>query len=229
MIEDKVKALARTEMFRELDERTLAVLAGRAVERRLSRDETLFIAGEEARGLYVIVSGALRAFRTSADGREQVIHVERAPATIAEVPVFDEGLYPATVAAEEDTTVLFIAKRDMRRLCLEHPQIAFAALKLLAGRLRRCAELVEALSLSEVGQRLARLLLAEAERAGVRHADGIHLELGLTNSQVAARIGSVREVVSRAFARLQQDGLIKVENRRLIILNVEKLAAYAGK
>jgi CRP/FNR family transcriptional regulator len=100
------------------------------------------------------------------DGREQVIHVERAGATIAELPVFDEGAYPSTAAAEEDTTVLFIDKHDVRQLCLEHPKITLAALKVLAGRLRRCAELVEALSLREVGQRLARFLLAEARRSG---------------------------------------------------------------
>ena len=119
------------------------------------------MAGEEARGLYVIAEGAVRAFRESIDGREQVIHVERAGATIAEVPMFDDGAYPSTVAAEEDSVILFIDKRDVRNLCLSHPNIALAALKLLAARLRRCAELVEALSLHEVDQRLARLLLDE--------------------------------------------------------------------
>lgn len=226
---EKIEAFTRTELFRELDEETLGALARRAVERKLGRGEMLFVAGEEARGLYVVVTGALRAFRTGADGREQTIHVERAPATIAEVPVFDDKLYPSSVAAEEDATLLFLDKRDVRRLCLEHPQIALAALKLLAGRLRRCAELVETLSLQEVGQRLAKLLLSEAERAGVRRADGIHLELKLTNSQIAARVGSVREVVSRALARLQADELIVIKHRRIIIRDAEGLAAYAGK
>jgi len=226
---DRVAALARTQFFRELDENTLRALAERATERRLQRDEVLFVAGEEARGLYVIVEGALRAYRESIDGREQVIHVERAIATIAEVPVFDNGINPSTVAAEEDSTVLFIDKRDVRRLCLEHPEISLAALKVLAGRLRRCAELVESLSLREVGQRLARLLLAEAQAKGVRTEKGIQVSLRLTNQQMAARVGSVREVVSRALTRLQQDNLIKLEKRRLVIPDEKALAAYAGK
>src|SRR6185503_776576 len=98
MTTDKIAALRRTALFGELDGATLGALAARAVERRYERDEVLFIAGEEARGLYVIVEGSVRAFRESAEGREQVIHVERAGATFAEVPTFDDGAYPSTVA-----------------------------------------------------------------------------------------------------------------------------------
>lgn len=226
---DKITALKRTKLFEELDENTLRVLADRAFERRFQKDEVLFVAGEEARGLYVIVDGAVRAFRGTLDGREQVIHVERAGATIAEVPVFDDGPYPSTAAAEEDTTVLFIDKRDVQHLCLEHPEITLAALKVLAGRLRRCAELVEALSLREVGQRLARFLLAEARRNGAPTENGISINLSQTNQQIAARIGSVREVVSRAFTRLQHDGLIIVEGRRLLIPDETALETFAGQ
>ena len=195
---------------------------------RLSRGEVLFLAGEEARGLYVIAEGAVRAFRESIEGREQVIHVERAGATIAEVPVFDNGAYPSTVAAEEDSVILFIDKRDVRRLCLERPQIAIAALKVLAGRLRKCAALVEELSLHEVDQRLARLLVAEAAARGVREGRAVTVDLVLTNQQIAARIGSVREVVSRAFARLQQNGLLTLEGRRVTIPDQEALKSYAN-
>ena len=230
MATDKIAALRRTALFGELDEATLAKLAARAVERRYERDEVLFIAGDEARGLYVIVEGSVRAFRESLDGREQVIHVERAGATVAEVPAFDDGAFPSTVAAEEPTAVLFIDKRDARRLCMEHPEIALAALKVMAGRLRRCAELVETLSLREVGQRLARFLLAEARAKGVR-GDGRALRLTLTqtNQQIASRIGSVREVVSRALARLQHDGLVSHEGRTLTIPDESKLASFAGE
>ena len=226
---DKVTALSRTALFKELDEGTLRELAARAVERRVQKDELLFVAGEKARGLYVVVEGAVRAFRESADGREQVIHVEHAGATVAEVPVFDDGAFPSTVSAETDSILLFIDKRDVRQLCLEHPQIALTALKVLAGRLRRCAELVETLSLREVGQRLARVLLAEARAGGERTGEGLAVTLSLTNQQIAARVGSVREVVSRALTRLQQDKLIALDGRRLTIPDEAALAAYAGE
>ena len=224
---DKIAALKRTKLFQELDDDALRSVGERAFERTYQKDEVLFVAGEVARGMYVIVEGAVRAYRVSSDGREQVIHVERAGATIAEVPIFDGGAYPSTAAAEEETLTLFIDKDDVRRLCLQHPEIMLTALKLLAGRLRRCAELVEALSLREVGQRLARFLLAEARRSGTRTEDGISLNLTQTNQQIAAQVGSVREVISRAFTRLQHDGLIVVEGRRLIIQDEAALESFA--
>jgi CRP/FNR family transcriptional regulator len=100
---------------------------------------------------------------------------------------------------------------------------------MMAGRLRRHAELVEALSLREVGQRIARLLLTEAESRGKRLTGGITFNLDMNNGQIAARVGSVREVVSRALARLQQDGLILLENRRVAIPDEELLAEYSGE
>jgi CRP-like cAMP-binding protein len=224
---DKIAALRNTTLFGELNETELQALAQHAAERRLARDEILFLAGDEAQGLFVIVSGALRAFREGVDGREQVIHVERAGATIAELPVFDDKPYPSTVAAEEETIVLFLDKREVKTLCLKYPLIALAALKLLAGRLRKCAELVEALSLREVDQRLARWLLNEARARGVRRGEALEVALVLTNQQIAARIGSVREVVSRALNRLQSNGLIVIEGRTVRISDEAALSVYA--
>jgi CRP/FNR family transcriptional regulator len=229
MIENKIAALRKTVFFGGLEAKELESLAGRAVERHLKRDEILFVSGEEAQGLFVIVTGALRAYREGEDGREQVIHVERAGATIAELPVFDEKPYPSTVAAEEDTIVLFLDKRDVGELCVLHPQIALAALRMLAGRLRKCAELVESLSLHEVDRRLARWLQSEGRNRGRTTPEGLAFDLLLTNQQIAARIGSVREVVSRALARLQQNGLIVVRGRSILINDPDVLEAFTGK
>jgi CRP-like cAMP-binding protein len=229
MATDKIAALRRTALFGGLADEELHALGARAIERRLASGEMLFVAGEQARGLYVIVSGAVRAFRAGADGREQVIHTERAGATLAEVPVFDNGMYPATAVADEDSVVLFIPKEDVRAVCREQPGIALAALELLAGRLRRHAELVEALSLRAVGQRVARLLLKEARERGEGSGGGTSFDIVLTNGQIAARVGTVTEVVSRALSRLHQDGLILLDYRRVTIPDEELLAAYAGE
>src|SRR5215467_4132538 len=226
---DKITALKRTPLFSELDDETLASIARRAVVRHFRKEEVLFIAGEKALGLYVIVGGSVRAYRESSDGREQVIHVERAGATIAEVPVFDDGNYPSTVAAEEETDTLFLNKTDVRQLCLAHPEIPLAAVRVLAGRLRRCAELVETLSLKEVGQRVARFLLSEARQQGKKTSAGTILNLTQTHQQIAARVGTVREVISRSFSRLQHDGLIVVEDRKLTIPDEAALAAFADQ
>lgn len=226
---DKVAALKRTPLFKELDDATLQLLAEHAKPHHYRKDEVLFLAGEEAHGLFVIVNGSVRAFRESIDGREQVIHVERAGATVAEVPVFDDGAYPSTVAADEDTDTLFLSKRDVRQLSLQHPAIPMAAVRVLASRLRRCAELVEALSLKEVGQRVARLLVSEARGHGKQTNEGICLTLTQTNQQIAARVGSVREVISRALSRLQHEGLIILEDRKLTIPDIEALSSFADQ
>ena len=227
MPDDKIAIFKQTELFRGLDDAVLDVLAKHAVVKRLERDEILFLAGETAKGLYVIASGAVRAFRTSPDGREQVIHVEHAVTTIAEVPVFDDGNYPSTAAAEEPTTVYFLDKQLIFKTAVEHPQLALAALKLLASRLRRCAELVETLSLREVGQRLASLLLEEARNSGTKTERGTKIELRLTHNQLAARIGTVREVVTRALVRLQEQGLIVHEGKDILIPDLQIISAYA--
>ena len=226
---ETIQILKQTPMFKDLCDAALSELARKTVPRQLEKDEILFLAGEKASGLFVVATGALRAYRVNANGREQVIHVERAPSTIGEIPVFDDGVYPATAAAEEDSTVLFVSKENVRRLFLKYPQLALAALKLMAGRLRRTAGLIEEISLHEVRQRLARYLLEEARRQNSGDKADVKLKLKLTNQQIAARIGSVREVVSRALNRLQQENFIKIENRSVLVLDVEALSRLIEK
>ncbi|HEX5229387.1 MAG TPA: Crp/Fnr family transcriptional regulator [Bryobacteraceae bacterium] len=222
---DKEAAFKRTVLFGGLRPEALTELARLARERDLAQGEMLFLVGEKAAGLFVIVSGRIRAFRVNAQGREQTLHVESAGATLAEVPVFDDGAYPATAIAEEPATVLFLAKDDVRQFLLRHPELGLTALKLMAQRLRGHAELVDALSLQQVGQRIARYLLD--------HAKGSAVDLAITNEELARQVGSVREVVSRTLARLERDGLIEQtsagKRRSIVIPNISALAHYAGQ
>ncbi len=226
-MEDRVEILRKTQLFGTLDTSVLELLASRIVEKTLEPNGILFIAGDPANGLYVIAAGSVRAFRSGADGREQIIHVERAVTTIAEVAVFDDGNYPSTVAAEEPSRVFLLAKDDIRSISLAHPQLALAAAKLLAARLRNCAELVESLSLRDVSQRIAKVLLQEAARSGVIDGKGSTFVQKLTHNQLAARIGTVREVVSRSLTRLEATGLIAVSGKRVAVPDIEALKKYA--
>jgi CRP/FNR family transcriptional regulator len=219
--------LRKAELFAELDDIVLSSVAGHAVRRELVRDEILFIAGEPAQGLYVLTEGSVRAFRAAPDGREQVIHVETAVTTFAEVPVFDDGTYPSTVAANETSIVYFIDRDRIRSECIKHPELALAAARLLARRLRKCAELVESLSLREVGQRLAEVFLHEAEAVGQKSPKGVVFDLRMTHSQLAARIGTVREVVTRSMMRLQASGLLEIDGKRVTIPDLDDLRDFA--
>jgi CRP/FNR family transcriptional regulator len=146
---------------------------------------------------------------------------------LGDVAVFDDEPYPASAMAEGDTNVLFIEKRDIRDLCAKYPSLALAALRLLAGKVRKHATLVEALSLHDVGPRLALFLLAEMQN-GTFPANGpVTIRLDLSNQEIASRIGSVRDVVSRAISRLKHQGLISIDDRDVTILDLQALRRYA--
>lgn len=224
---ENTAALKHTALFGELNTKELTQLAKQAVKVHFKKGEMLFLSGEEATGLFVIIDGKVRAFQHNAEGREHVMHVDTAGAVMAEVPIFDDGPYPASAMAEEDTNALFIGKRDMCQFCLDHPTFMFKALKLMAARVRRHAQMVEILSFHEVGQRLALLLLAQAQLVGAPASGRASFQLFLSNHQIATRIGSVRDVVSRALTRLQHEGLIVLEGRTIIIPDIRALKLYS--
>jgi CRP-like cAMP-binding protein len=197
------------------------------VERRLRQGQILFNAYEPASGLYVVLSGAVRAFHENIDGREQTIHVEHAGGTLAEVAVFDGGPYPSTAVADEDSEVLFIATEDVRSFMLRHPEAALNGLAHMAKKLRTVAWLAEQLALKDVSQRVAALLLEEARRASPELQYGVSFSLPFSHTQLASRLGSVREVITRALQKLAQHGVIEVRGHRIVVLNIEALSAQA--
>ena len=228
-LERRAKVLAKSALFHNLTEPAITELAAHSVERKLKQGQILFTANEPARGLYVVLSGSVRAFRENIDGREQTIHVEHVGGTLAEVPVFDCGPYPSTAVADEDSEVLFLAAEDVRRFMLDNPQAALTALAHMARKLRNVASLAEQLALKDVGQRLATLLLEEARLASPKLQDGVSFSLPLSHSQLASRLGSVREVVTRALQKLTQQGVIEIHGHRVVVLNAKELSVLAKK
>lgn len=225
-VKERIDALRGTQLFGNAPAEALKPLAECAAEHHLNAGEILFLSGDPAQGLYVAVSGAMRAFRESDEGREQTIHVERGGATFAEVPVFDDGPYPSTVIAEEASVVLFLKKQDVRRFLLQNPEAALSALSLLAGRLRKVTLLLEQLSLQDVAQRLAAMLIEEASRRG-EIRNGASFSLPDSHQKIAARLGSVREVITRILHRFVHEHLIEIRGHRIIILDVPGLHAKA--
>ena len=220
-----VLTLRQTPLFSDLNEKELARLAAGAIPRRFAKDQIIFAEGEPCSGLYVVQSGRVKIFKTSMKGREQILSIEGPGASIAELPVFDGGNYPASAAAEQQATVLFIGRQEFHALCMEHPEAALKVLKVVGSRLRLLVDLVENLSFSTVRLRLASLLLRLAQKEGQRRARGIEFVLPMTNQQLSAQIGTVRELVSRNLSRLQAEGLIEVHDKTVLIPDIEALAA----
>ncbi len=227
-MEDVCDCLRKTETFGALADADLRAVAAIAIERRFRRDDIILHAGDEANGLYLIVSGSVRAMRTAPDGRRQVIHVESEGATIAEVPVLDGGPVPSTLVANEDSRLLYLPKREFFNLCRTHPDVTVAIMTVLARRLRHCADLISELSLRQAPQRLAQWLILRAQSTSDGAPEAARVELSMTNQDIAAEIGTVREVVSRALAHLRREGLIRVEGRIVHVVDVEALADFAN-
>ena len=226
---DKVAVLRRTDLLGSLTDDTLKRIAGFAVVRHLERGQVLFSENEGASGLYVVVSGELRSVRQNADGREQVLSTERTGAILAAVPVFDEGKFFGTIIADTRADVLYIEKRHVHELCNEHTELLWNLARALAHKARQYAELIETLALQNVEQRVARYLLTLAQERGVRLKDGCMFELTWTRGEIASRLGSAREVVSRALTHLDRTGLIHMEGRRHIVVpNMRTLGSFAG-
>lgn len=217
------KTLARAPLFSGLAENEMAFIARRAIARHYSPGELLFQEGDPCQGLYIVESGSVRIFKTSPAGREQVLALEGPGGSIAELPVFDDGKYPASASAAEDSRVVFVSKQDFRALCLEHPQVALKVLKVVGGRLRRLVGIIEELSFTTVRHRVAAMLLNLAKRDGRPSAKGVEFTLPATHQEVAAMIGTVRELVSRNLSRLQAEGIIRMEGRMVVVPDLKRL------
>jgi CRP/FNR family cyclic AMP-dependent transcriptional regulator len=219
------KTLAKVPIFSGLEENELSFLAQRTVLRNYSADQSVFGEGEPCAGLYVVEAGHVRIFKSSANGREQVLSIDGPGSSIAELPVFDGGNYPASATAIDDATLLFVSKQDFQALCLAHPQVALKVLRVVGSRLRKLVGIIEELSFTTVRHRLASFLLRLAQKDGQRCSGGVEITLPASNQELASHIGTVRELVSRNLSRLQAEGILEIDGRRVTISNLKALEA----
>ena len=219
------RTLAKVPIFSELTETELGFLAQRAVPRQYAPGEVVFAEGQPCAGLYVVERGHIRIFKTSPGGREQVLTIDGPGSSVAEVPVFDGGNYPASGAAVDSALLLFVSKQDFQALCLAHPQVTLKVLRIVGARLRRLVEIIEELSFTTVRHRLASFLVRLARQEGKRTPAGIEILLPASHQELAAQIGTVRELVSRNLSRFQAEGLLIVEGRNVIVRDLKALEA----
>jgi len=173
----------------------------------------------------VVESGHVRIFKSSAGGREHVLAIEGPGSSVAELPVFDGGNYPASVSAVDNATLLFVSKQDFQALCLEHPQVALKVLRIVGARLRRLVAIIEELSFTTVRHRLAAFLVRLAKTTGTRSPNGLEITLPANNQELASQIGTVRELISRNLSRFQAQGMIQIDGRNVLITDLKALEA----
>ena len=218
----KTEILSGIPLFSGLGDLEAQALAQRAVEKRYAPDEMLFWEGEPCAGIFLLAEGSVKIFKTSASGREMMLSLEAAPCTVAELPLFDGGPYPASVRAVSPLVAYFINKADFYQVCRQYPEVALKVLAVVGKRLRHLVMVVESITFGSVTQRLARLLLDMSRDAG-----GGPFTLALTHQEMASRLGTVREVVSRNLARFKGESLIQMDGRTVSITDREGLEREA--
>lgn len=197
-----------------LDSATLADTARRAQRCSFRPGQLILVEGEQPPGLFLIQRGRVRLSCTAPDGREQVLAMLGPGAHFDPVPLFDGGANPSSARAMSPVSCLLLPRTDLLALIRRHPDLAQAALSALAGQLRELVVLVEDLSFRTVRARLARHLLAEAGEGAAE----------LTHQELAERAGTVREIAGRALRRLAEEGLVRLERGRVIVLDHAGLA-----
>ncbi len=201
-------------LFAGLTPAEVASVAQRAVEKRFSAGQVLFHEGDPCGGLFLIAQGTVKIYKTSGSGREIMLAIESAPSSVAEVPLFDGGPYPATVSAVEDVLAYLISKQDFRAACVQNPDLPLKVLAVVGHRLRHLVRIVESVTFGSVRQRLAGALLEFGQQAG-----SDVFALPVTHEELALRLGTVREVVSRNLSRFQAEGLLRVQRREIHLLD----------
>lgn len=207
--------------FSGLGDSGLGLVARHIYEKKAGRGEILLAEGEPADVLYFVAEGAVKVFKTSTEGKEQILRIVRPGETFNDVPVTGRG--DSLISAEAMGNVLLYAlkKAELEVVIREHPQVALNVINVLSQRVVELLSLVEDLSFRHVTSRVAKLLL---EYAANPESNGPHL----TQQEMAAMIGTAREMVGRSLKGLETDGAIRMERNRIVITNRKSLQETAG-
>ncbi len=223
-----IDLLKKVPLFSGLKEEDVRRVRAISTPRQVHRRELLFSDGQEARGFYVIFSGKVKLYKISPEGKEQILHIVSAPDSFAEAALFHEGNYPAFAEALTDCQLLYIPKREFIQLIEQNPQLGINMIVSLSQYLRRFATLIEELSLKEVSSRIAKYLLDLSIKASKEGKNPQEVELDLTKSQLASKLGTISETLSRTFGKIKARGIIEVKKNKILILDRKSLEEIAS-
>lgn len=218
-----LKQISQIELFKGLNEEELAELSMILVDQEMKRNQPIFSEGEQATGLYIVVSGSVKIYKLSFDGKEQILHILGAGEPFAEVAVFAGSTYPANAITMEKSRVFFIPRQSFMELIKSYPSLAMSMLATLSLRLRQFAGMIESLSLKEVPGRLAThlLLLSDQNKGEAK------VELAISKTQLAAYLGTIPETLSRILAKLVKGGFIESQGSTITLVDREGLEELA--
>jgi CRP/FNR family transcriptional regulator len=216
-------------LFSGLADEYLTEVADIAVRRPFAKGETLFSEGDKAEGFYLLASGSLKLCKISPDGREKVLHMVHPVETFAEAAFFGDGSYPAEARGVEKGEVVFFPRGAFMGLLERNPRFSMNLIASLSLLLRRFARQIEELSFADAPSRLASYLIDLAARKSTSFQGRTYLELDMRKGELASRLGTVSETLSRTFKKLKDEEVIEVDGNKVTVLNMEKLKMVAGR
>ncbi len=215
--------IAKSELFGGLPPEHLDEIVNIAVEKKFKRGEPIFFEGDPGIGFYMVATGKVKIFKTSFSGKEQILHIFGVGEPFGEVPVFHDQPFPANATALEKTTLIFFPRKRFVEIVYSMPALVMNMLAVLSMRLRRFATQIENLSLKEVPERLAGYLLY----LSVEQGNTNQVTLDISKGQLASLLGTIPETLSRIFAKMSDEGLIKVDGKQISLLDIEGLEEKA--
>jgi CRP/FNR family transcriptional regulator len=221
-VEQVRRLFASVEYFNDLAHEVYTELAAIAEPCHCAAQQVIYIEGDEARFIFVIAEGWVKATRTTREGREKALAFMQPGEMFGNLAALAEDVYPATVTALEAVTLWKLPVEKFASLVLRHPDLALAVIRYMDSRVKYFVGLVEDLSLRNVEARLANTLLRHARVQGGQLL--VPRRPWTTFDEMAVRLGTVRDVLSRGLKTLEAEGLLKVEKHAIVLLNAEGLA-----
>ncbi len=222
------EVLAKASLFSALDEEAAAALRATMLDVYLPRGESLFAEGDPGDRLYLILDGKIKLGATSGDGRETLLAILGPGEMFGELSLFDPGPRTATASALTDAHLAGLGHEDLQPWLTGRPEVAGALLRALARRLRRTNEAMADLVFSDVPGRVAKALLELAGKFGEEQPDGtVHVVHDLTQEELAQLVGASRETVNKALADFQNRGWLRLEQRGVDLVDLDRLTRRA--
>ncbi len=215
--------LKKSGLFFGLNSFQIVRLARIAICQKIKKNTLIFSEGDKAAGFYIVLEGRIKIYKLSAEGKEYILHIAIAGDTIAEATIFSGKDYPAYAEAITSAQVLFFPKIEFLSLSKEYPEVGMRILQAVADRQRRFADIIEDLSLRSVLSRLAKYILILCREKGSNT-----FELDLKKSDLAMKLGTIPETLSRNFKKLKSKKIIFLKEKIVTILNKESLRKIAN-
>src|ERR687893_610225 len=222
-MKERIRLLSMVDIFEPLSPEEIERLNGQLPDRHLEKGEIFYAPEERSERLFLLQRGKIRIFRTTPDGRELTLAIVESGTIFGEMALTGQRLEEAYAQAMEPSEVSTMAREDLERLVVQKPEVGLKIMHLLSERLRRYETRLEDITMKDVHARLASIIVMLVESEGVRSGAGYRIPAHYTHQRLGTMIGANREVVTRAFGVLQDEGVVELRRRLIYVRDLQAL------